>query len=354
MDQLGLLPGPSDTGTPPAPRRRASTVFWCIFWFDVALTGYWLVAVVTGRSSFFGHYIPTWDNALAVLDVLLVGTLGWGLLWFGVKSLLLAHVVKMSREDRRLAGSSRMRAPFHVEAMTQRYSERRIRIVDMISRRGRTLVLALGSFYYLFRHIELSPTPDFVSLFLGDQLLDAVVTGWVFLLVYRSDGWLGAAVYGSQARIMDGVLARANCLVSMTLWTLFKFVLVPIGIALSTHFDPGEFAVVFALIWGAYLVTDAAAEIGGSLLGKQTIPVRGLGDVNRKSVAGTLSGFTAGLIFSVGVVLASGLHGPWILLAVTIAASSTALELLSPRSTDDFTMATGNALICWAFGAFIL
>jgi hypothetical protein len=33
--------------------------------------------------------------------------------------------------------------------------------------------------------------------------------------------------------------------------------------------------------------------------------------------------------------------------------SNTILELLSPRGTDDFTMATGNALICWAFGIWL-
>ena len=44
---------------------------------------------------------------------------------------------------------------------------------------------------------------------------------------------------------------------------------------------------------------------------------------------------------------------PWIALAIVIALSSTALELFFPRGTDDFTMATTNALICWAFGTLI-
>jgi hypothetical protein len=30
------------------------------------------------------------------------------------------------------------------------------------------------------------------------------------------------------------------------------------------------------------------------------------------------------------------------------------LELFSPRGTDDFFMATSNALICWAFGAWVV
>ena len=41
-------------------------------------------------------------------------------------------------------------------------------------------------------------------------------------------------------------------------------------------------------------------------------------------------------------------------LAVAIAVSTSCFELFSPRGTDDFTMATANALICWAFGAWIL
>ena len=41
-------------------------------------------------------------------------------------------------------------------------------------------------------------------------------------------------------------------------------------------------------------------------------------------------------------------------LAVVISLANTVLELFSPRGTDDFVMATANALICWAFGAMVL
>ena len=51
---------------------------------------------------------------------------------------------------------------------------------------------------------------------------------------------------------MDGVLARANCLLITTLWTVFKFVMVPLGARLASLYPPSEFAVVFALIWGSY------------------------------------------------------------------------------------------------------
>ncbi len=108
---------------------------------------------------------------------------------------------------------------------------------------------------------------------------------------------------------MDGVLARANCLLIMTLWLMFKFVMIPIGTQLTVVFPPNQFAIVFALIWGSYIVADALAEIGGALIGRQKICVRGIGDVNRKSVAGIVSGFTGALIFCAFIVMANQFAG---------------------------------------------
>ena len=50
---------------------------------------------------------------------------------------------------------------------------------------------------------------------------------------------------------------------------------------------------------------------------------------------------------------ANGLGLAWVGLAVAVSVSNTAFELLSPRGTDDFTMASANALLCWAFGGLV-
>ena len=76
--------------------------------------------------------------------------------------------------------------------------------------------------------------------------------------------------------------------------------------------------------------------------------------LNRKSVAGTVAAFLASLTLCLWVVQSQGLPLPWVALAVVISVSNTLLELLSPRGTDDFTMATANALVCWGFGAWVL
>jgi len=153
--------------------------------------------------------------------------------------------------------------------------------------------------------------------------------------------------------VMDGVLARANCLLITTLWAVVKFVMVPLGARLASLYQPAEFAVVFALIWGSYMITDTAAEVGGSLFGKQKLRVWGIGEVNKKSIAGTWACFLTSLAIGVSLVLANGLPPVWLGLVVAVSVSNTLFELFSPRGTDDFTMATANALLCWAFGAIV-
>jgi dolichol kinase len=76
--------------------------------------------------------------------------------------------------------------------------------------------------------------------------------------------------------------------------------------------------------------------------------------VNRKSIGGTVSGFVGSLVLCMWVVLATALSAPWFALAIVISISNTVLELFSPRGTDDFFMATANALICLAFGVFVV
>jgi hypothetical protein len=337
-----------------ARRRTADRIFRGALIFNSALTLFWAVMLVTGGNAyFFTSYDASWQGLGRILSGIMFFYVVWGFIWYGVKTLLLKYLAGFSRDERRESFSSRMRKPFDVNEYLRRHSERRIRIVDMIGRRGRFITLALAGFFYLYSRLATDPSAHFATGFLQDNLFDAVVTSWIFLAFYYSDGFLAAAFYGPQSRVMDGVLARANCLLITTLWTLFKFVLVPLGAALASIYRADEFPLIFALIWGSYIVTDASTEIGGALFGKQTLRVWGIGDVNRKSIGGTVSGFVVGLVFCLWIVIGRGLPLPWIGLAVAIAVSNTVLELFSPRGTDDVTMATSNALVCLAFGALM-
>ena len=335
-------------------RRIADRVFRGALMFNSALTIFWFVVYVTGsKGFFFARYDFNLRSAGSVLMGVLIFYVLWGFVWYGVKSAVLRYWVGFSKDERQQAFSSRMDTPFDVTEFVARHSERRIRIADMIGRRGRFITLAAAGFFYLYGRVAANPTPEFISAGLGDNLFDALLTNWIFLGFYYANGFLAAAFYGPQSRIMDGVLARANCLLITTLWLAFKFVLVPIGGQIAAIYPPTLFAPLFALIWGSYIAADAFAEIGGALFGKQAIRVRGIGDVNRKSIGGTVSGFVASLVLCLAIVFTHDLPTSWVGLAIVLAFSNSLVELFSPRGTDDFTMATTNALIVLAFGALI-
>lgn len=339
---------------PDERRRTVDRVFRGALVFNAALTAYWLFLLATGGSSaFFKDYRADLKQIGGVLGFFLFFHVAWGFVWLGVKTLLLAYFVGMSKEDRRRAFSSRLDGRFDVADFTARYSERRIRIADMVGRRGRFFMMGLTGFFALYVNLASQPEARFATGFLADNLFDAVVVCWLFLGLYYFDGVLAAAVYGPQSRLMDGVLARANCLLISTLWATFKFVMVPLGTRMAAIYPAREFAPLYAFIWGSYIVSDAFSEIVGSLFGKQKLRVWGMGDVNRKSVAGTVACFVSSLLFCLWIVSANGLAAPWIALAVIISVSNTVFELFSPRGTDDFTMTVANALICWAFGAWM-
>jgi hypothetical protein len=347
---------PVPVAVPSARRGTADRVFLGSLVYTMALTILWATLLVTRPSDgfLFRDYRLDGRAVGRLVFGFLFFSILWGVIWWGVKTALLRWWVGFSKEERRQAFSSRMDAPYDVAALLARYSERRIRITDMIGRRGRFIVLQMAGFYYLYSRIAADPGPGFLTAFLQDSLVDAVIFSWVALALYYSSGFLARMFWGAQSRVMDGGLARANCLLITTLWSVFKFVMVPIGIGLTAHFPPRTFATLFILIWGSYTAADASSEIVGSLFGKQKLRVWGLGDVNRKSVAGTWAAFVASLVLCLWAVSANHLPLSWVGLAVVLSVSNTFLELLSPRGTDDFTMATANALLCWAFGVFVV
>jgi hypothetical protein len=338
-----------------AKRRVADAAFRSALAASAVLTALWLFFVVTGRDggAMFRGYQITGQAIVRVLMGFTIMTVLWGWLWYGLKRLLLRKLVGLTKEEIALVFRSRMSAPFDLSRLLAGRSERRVRIVDMIGRRGRFLIIGLAGFFYMASRVAVSPTPDFLVAGYLEYFIDGVVACWVMLALYYNDGFLGRVAYGAQTRIMDGTLGRANCLTIFTLWMFARFAMVPLGGVLAGRFPPGSYSTVFAFIWLSYLCGDGLSEVVGSLFGKQKLRVWGLGEVNRKSVAGTWACFLGSLAVCLGFVAANHLPLPWVGLALAVSLSNTALELFSPRGTDDVTMATGNALLCWAFGALV-
>ena len=336
-------------------RRDAQRYFRWSLGLTGAITAVWLYFVVTGRDggAMFKGYQITREAVIGVVIGFVVMSVLWGWLWYGIKALLLRKIAGFSKDEVKAVFRSRMSEPFDLQAILAKHPERRVRIADMVGRRGRFLTLGMMGFNYIYWQVHQSPTPDFLFRGLQQGLFDALAYSWWMIALYYSDGFLGRMAYGAQTRIMDGTLGRANCLVITMLWSVFKLLMVPIGFQLARYYPPSTYAVVFALVWVTYLFSDGASEIVGSLFGKQKLKVWGIGEVNKKSIAGTWACFLTSLAIGVSLVLANGLPPVWLGLVVAVSVSNTLFELFSPRGTDDFTMATANALLCWAFGAMV-
>lgn len=363
---LSGKPEPSTAVAPPqgevtkaaweAYRRQADAYFRGSLALTGVLTAVWLFFVVTGRdggAAFKGYQLSLEAVGRVAVGLAIMAVL-WGWLWYGIKWLLLRKLAGFSKAELAAVFRSRLSEPFDLAALLRLHSERRVRIADVVGRRGRFMTIGLLGFGYIYARVASAPTPEFLFLGLQESLFDAIVYSWMMLALYYSDGFLGRMAYGAQTRIMDGTLGRANCLVITMLWSVFKLFMVPIGFQLASLFPPATYATLFAFVWLSYLIGDGTAEIVGQLFGKQKLRVWGIGEVNRKSVAGTWGCFLGSLAICLWLVHANGLGPAWVGLAVLVSLSNTAFELFSPRGTDDFTMATANALLCWGFGRFLL
>jgi hypothetical protein len=355
MEMSGAVLG---TALPPNAHqphvRAAVTTYRVVLAYMAAMTLVWLFLNLTGTDGgvFFKNYAVTGELIAGLIIGFLVFWIGWSWLFYRLKRRLL---MKAGFDESQLEMVFRNRlSGFDLQSLLSTHSERRIRIIDMVARRGRTIAAVFMGFYFMYKGLGEKPTAESLAFGLESNLLEGLVFAWCGVITFHSNGILGRIHYGAQARVMDGVLGRANALCIGTLWHAFKFAMIPLGLALAKVYPPSSYAAVFALIWFSYLSCDFASEIFGALFGKQTIAVWGLGDVNRKSILGTVAGLLAALLVNSAIVFTNGLPPGWYGLAATLALTSTALELWSPRGTDDFTMATGNALVCWAFGAWLL
>jgi len=326
-------------------------VFQICLVYNLLLTTVWLFFTITGMDGglFVGQNDPITLERIAGFTIFF--TFFW-MIWSYAFHWLKYGLLKrmgLNRDELRLVFGNRLTG-FDLEAILQRHSERSIRIIDMIGRRGRTLLIVLIGFAFIYVSVKQNPSPEAMAFGLQSSMFDALVMNWWILLTYRNNGIWGHMAYGAQARVLDGIQGRANALCIGTLWSGFKFVMIPIGLQLAVLYPPSTYAALYAFIWLSYAAADFASEIFGSIWGRHGIRVWGLGDMNRKSWAGFWSAFICTLVLNLAIVYSNQLSLSWLILGVLLAILNPVVELYSPRGTDDFTMATSNALVCWLFG----
>jgi dolichol kinase len=87
-------------------------------------------------------------------------------------------------------------------------------------------------------------------------------------------------------------------------------------------------------------------EIIGTTWGKQKLKVWGIGQINRKSILGTVAVFLGGFVPLLIIVFFNALSWQWYWLCLALSATTTIIELVAPRGTNNFFIPVVNSIIC--------
>ncbi|MBN2004515.1 MAG: hypothetical protein JXA21_14260 [Anaerolineae bacterium] len=287
-----------------------------------------------------------WLPYLALLSTVQIFSQGSMALlkWFWLKRL------GLSDAERRQVFSTRK--GFDLQALLAKYPEVRIRRVDSFCRKGHHFLS--GMLYILITQLVIKD----LFLIVPTIIIQSFINLGFLLIAYRSDRvvGLGGLFFGGLARIRDGIYGRLNLVIALLGLCVQYIVVSALAIWVMLPLTGNEQALIVGLINFIYypqVIGDAAGEIIGGTWGKHTIKVKGIGEINRKSWLGTGAVFVSSLVSLALHISGSRLPSSYLLLAFVISLSSTVFELISPRSSDNATIAISNALWCTAWLALM-
>ena len=187
-------PTPEQSAHTEAMLRTARLVFRGALAYTAALTLFWVVLMVVrpARVPIFRTYRPELQSLVGLVFYFVIFMLLWGYIWYDVRLFFLRRLVKMSDEDAREVFNSRMRKPFDLGRYRSLYDERKIRITDMIGRRGRFVALAMLLFMGNYANIAKTQDASQLTAWMADNLFGTLAQNWLTLAFFYSDGFLGA------------------------------------------------------------------------------------------------------------------------------------------------------------------
>lgn len=252
--------------------------------------------------------------------------------------------LKMPLAERRLIFSNRKKH-FNLKYFVEKYGDRNLRIIDGLSRK--LLHISTGCWRLLIFSLIIQDT----QVSLKVTLLFQVIAVSLFIISYSSNKIFGLAgiLYGATSRIRDGIYGRKNIFMAqLSFLSLFPLSLLE-NTAINNLADSSYLLLFPSLIFFPITIGDALGEIIGTIWGKQKLRVWGVGEINRKSLLGTFSVFVGSLLPLLLIVFFNGLPWQCWLMCLCIALTTTIVELIAPRGTDNFCIPLSNALVCLIF-----
>mmetsp|Transcript_39056 Transcript_39056/g.126246 ORF Transcript_39056/g.126246 Transcript_39056/m.126246 type:complete len:403 (+) Transcript_39056:61-1269(+) len=229
----------------------------------------------------------------------------------------------------------------------------RIKVCDVLFRKGgHVFTLTSTIIFNAFVVDDLGALVLSVSL--GSVLLVMVQASAISLFrgaAHRGHWWWLSWLFGAADRIRDGRLGQQNAMMGST--SMMWGIVASFGIALL-GLPPQEdaeklWALATQLVLLPLTYGDAMGEIIGTPFGRHRFKVKGLGEINEKSLEGCAAVFLGSLIPGL-IVLGTGAADPCAIpaawgLAAAIAVLTAITETVAFRSTDNFVIPACNAVL---------
>ena len=224
-----------------------------------------------------------------------------------------------------------------VNIICNTYGRQTIKIMDAINRRmGHTVINIFRIMFYVY----ICETNE---IRLKTAMLQLPVISTLKILTESGHRFFDIGRYIFQgSRVFDGRYGRFN-LVVVNFWAYAGRIIMFELLVRSNQSDEAK-GILFALSMMPLLWGDSFGEIIGSFFGKLTFQVRGLGDVNTKTVEGTFAVFASSFIaqiftyyyiFDLSHESGFFIFHPIIVFLYTCVIAAV-VESAAPRSTDNF------------------
>jgi len=167
-----------------------------------------------------------------------------------------------------------------IEMLEKTYSMKKLKVMDAIYRRaGHIIVNFWRIYYYVFLIHE-------QKLRLQVAILQLPI---IFTIKKCTEfHWTGNFVY-QGCRIRDGQYGRFNQVV-VNFWAYCARIIM-MTLLVERNFDEQTNKVLLALAMQPLIWGDTFGEVIGSFFGKREFEVRGIGEINKKTVEGTVAVF---------------------------------------------------------------
>jgi len=236
-----------------------------------------------------------------------------------------------------------------VNTLVQAYGKWNLKVMDAVNRRAGHVVINIIRIWYFTSFLT-----NYQFRLHSAMLQLPIING---IKIFTESGeccWDVGKYIFQGARLFDGRYGRFN-LVVVNFWAYAGRVVMFELLIQETSMGDEVSGLLFMLAMQSLLWGDSAGELIGSFWGKHRFKVMGLGDVNEKSIEGTLAVFVASFLGMLGVFY--GMYGeevssvfiyhPVLVLAYTCVVATIA-EVAAPRGTDNFFLQVLSLLVLMA------